>query len=333
MALLNRQRVPVRCPVLCVLGARHPLRPAEAGYGFELARGTLELELGFQGGGTSAPLHAGPDAKLWVRGLELSATYRYPLWRFFEPYARFGAGVDWARLSLNDDALSQRVSVLSGSAMLGFNVPLVASKDELGRRTRVALEVGLGYAQRQAADFNALAPGPPDKARAGGDAMKLHRWDDLKREKLSPQKLQAIERRAERKALLLTLRELRQMSGKTQIVRVGDGRDQRVPSAAAETKAGHQVRPVVLDHIGLEIDADGRDAQLIDVADGLPDVWLAQQRLDILARHPHAKVLALEGSEHACSSVVSLDALLRLPHLGIEGIGVGIHDDDHSARE
>jgi predicted transcriptional regulator len=47
--------------------------------------------------------------------------------------------------------------------------------------------------------------------------MKLHRWDDLKREKLSPEKLQAIERRAKRKALLLTLRELRQMSGKTQI--------------------------------------------------------------------------------------------------------------------
>jgi hypothetical protein len=47
--------------------------------------------------------------------------------------------------------------------------------------------------------------------------MKLHRWDDLKREKLSPAKLQTIERRAKRKALLLTLRELRQISGKTQI--------------------------------------------------------------------------------------------------------------------
>jgi hypothetical protein len=150
-----------------------------AGYGFELARGTLELELGFQGGGTSAPLHAGPDAKLWLRGLELSATYRYPLSRFFEPYARFGAGVDWAALSLNDDALSQRVSVLSGSAMLGFNVPLVGSSTELGRGFRLALDVGLGYSQRQAADFNAVAPEPPDKVssdaigRAGINLGKL----------------------------------------------------------------------------------------------------------------------------------------------------------------
>jgi opacity protein-like surface antigen len=135
-----------------------------AGYGFELAGGTLELELGYQGGSTSAPLHGGSDANLWLRGLELNATYRYPLARYFEPYARLGAGVDWATLSLNDGALNQRVSVLSGSAMLGFNVPLVASKDELGRRrTRLALDVGLGYAQRQAADFNALAPEPPDK--------------------------------------------------------------------------------------------------------------------------------------------------------------------------
>lgn len=47
--------------------------------------------------------------------------------------------------------------------------------------------------------------------------MKLHRWDDLKREKLSPEQLDTIERRARRKALLLTLRELRQISGKTQI--------------------------------------------------------------------------------------------------------------------
>lgn len=46
--------------------------------------------------------------------------------------------------------------------------------------------------------------------------MKLHRWEDLRREKLSPEKAREIERRAKHKALMLTLRELRQMSGRTQ---------------------------------------------------------------------------------------------------------------------
>lgn len=146
-----------------------PMIHVGAGYRFQLAGGGLELELGYQGGSTSAPLHAGADAKLWLRGLELSATYRYPLWRFCEPYARLGLGVDWATLSLDGDALTQRVSVPSGSAMVGFSVPLVTTKAEAGRRALVAIELGLGYALRRAADFNALAPEPPGKVSP--DAM------------------------------------------------------------------------------------------------------------------------------------------------------------------
>jgi len=46
--------------------------------------------------------------------------------------------------------------------------------------------------------------------------MKLHRWDTLKRSKLTAPKLEAIERKARREVLLMSMRELRELSGKTQ---------------------------------------------------------------------------------------------------------------------
>jgi DNA-binding transcriptional regulator YdaS (Cro superfamily) len=46
--------------------------------------------------------------------------------------------------------------------------------------------------------------------------MKAHRWDALKRSRLSAKKIDAIERKAKKEVLLLTLRELREVSGKTQ---------------------------------------------------------------------------------------------------------------------
>jgi hypothetical protein len=46
--------------------------------------------------------------------------------------------------------------------------------------------------------------------------MKVHRWEDIKRRRLSADKVKAIEDRAKREVLLMTLRELRELSGKTQ---------------------------------------------------------------------------------------------------------------------
>ena len=46
--------------------------------------------------------------------------------------------------------------------------------------------------------------------------MKLHRWEDVKRRKLSPEKLEKIEREVEREVLALNLRALREELGKTQ---------------------------------------------------------------------------------------------------------------------
>ncbi len=47
--------------------------------------------------------------------------------------------------------------------------------------------------------------------------MKVHRWEDVKRRKLPPEKVREIEDRARRDALELSLKELRKMIGKTQV--------------------------------------------------------------------------------------------------------------------
>ncbi|HEY3452778.1 MAG TPA: XRE family transcriptional regulator [Myxococcales bacterium] len=46
--------------------------------------------------------------------------------------------------------------------------------------------------------------------------MKTRSWDTIKRAKIPPKRLAAIERKAKAEVLRLTLRELREMSGKTQ---------------------------------------------------------------------------------------------------------------------
>ncbi len=46
--------------------------------------------------------------------------------------------------------------------------------------------------------------------------MKLHRWEDMKRRKLSPEKLEKIDQEVEREVLLLNLKALREELGKTQ---------------------------------------------------------------------------------------------------------------------
>ena len=47
--------------------------------------------------------------------------------------------------------------------------------------------------------------------------MKLHRWEDVKRRRLSEKEIAEIKRKAQKESLLLTLRELREISGRTQV--------------------------------------------------------------------------------------------------------------------
>jgi hypothetical protein len=47
-------------------------------------------------------------------------------------------------------------------------------------------------------------------------AMKLHKWEDLKRRRFSPEKLAEIERAVERELIEMDLRAVRELVGKTQ---------------------------------------------------------------------------------------------------------------------
>lgn len=46
--------------------------------------------------------------------------------------------------------------------------------------------------------------------------MKTHRWEDVKRQKLSPERLERIQQWVERETLEMNLRELREQLGVTQ---------------------------------------------------------------------------------------------------------------------
>jgi predicted transcriptional regulator len=47
--------------------------------------------------------------------------------------------------------------------------------------------------------------------------MKLHRWEDIKKRKLSPEKLEEIQREVEQEILELNLQAVRELVGKTQV--------------------------------------------------------------------------------------------------------------------
>lgn len=140
-----------------------PMLRVAGGLRLDAPRGALEADLGFSTGATSAPLHASREAGLWLRGLSLGATYRLALHRRFEPYAKLEAGWDWATLSLDDDALGQRVSRLAATGMLGFQVPVISTEREGVTRDRVVFDLGVGWTVRPGFEFDAIAPEPPER--------------------------------------------------------------------------------------------------------------------------------------------------------------------------
>lgn len=135
-----------------------PMLRLGLGWVLDAPGGKLEVGAGFLTGTTGATLHQARNASLWLRGLELSATWRRPLARFFSPYARLGAGLDWATLSIGpDDALEQRDSAPSATGMLGFTIPIVSTQGDDWHEWLV-FDLGVGYALRSAFDFDQMAP-------------------------------------------------------------------------------------------------------------------------------------------------------------------------------
>ena len=109
----------------------------------------------------------------------MGAAYRYPLARYFVPYARLSVGFDWATLSVGTDALLQRVGHPSVTGLAGFTIPIISVKDQGVLHDWVIFDLGVGYALRPSYAFSALArpeqgsPAVDPIARAPVDLGKL----------------------------------------------------------------------------------------------------------------------------------------------------------------
>jgi hypothetical protein len=130
------------------------------GYSLPLTQGILELGLSWSTGSTSAYAHQTVAADLWLTGVELGATWRYPLWKHLEPYAHLGAGWDWATLQLMQGKLLQTTSNFQATLLLGAQVPVKLGPAD-SRAPWLLLDFGLGYAFRPDYGFRAMGPPRP----------------------------------------------------------------------------------------------------------------------------------------------------------------------------
>lgn len=140
---------------------------------FDLLPWQLDLELAYQSGSTAAAAHQAVQTELWLRGLELGATARYPLWRHLHPYVHLGGGWDWATLWVGGErGMTQTVGNVSGSALVGVQVPLPLGPS--GRRVPVLVfDAGAGYVVRPGYRFDALTREPSGDEPLGQAPVSL----------------------------------------------------------------------------------------------------------------------------------------------------------------
>ncbi|MCC6335236.1 MAG: hypothetical protein IT380_14765 [Myxococcales bacterium] len=136
-----------------------PMLRVGASTSFEVGRGFLDVGLSFTTGASRESAHAGQVAtELWLRGVELSGLYRYPVLKWLEPYAQVGVGWDWVTLTLvQSSRLSQTVSNVAGSGLLGVQLPVRMGLGG-GRLPFMVFDVGGGYVLRPDYAFTAMAP-------------------------------------------------------------------------------------------------------------------------------------------------------------------------------
>lgn len=146
-----------------------PTVRAAVGYGFQLPRALLDVELGYQSGGTSASLHGLRESSLWLHGVDVGATYRYSLFKYLQPYAGIAAGYEWATLEAG--ALQQRVGSPRVTAMAGLGVPLVLIPRDGQDHALFFVDFGVGYTLRPLFAFDAMKPEPP--AKPAPDAIPI----------------------------------------------------------------------------------------------------------------------------------------------------------------
>lgn len=139
-----------------------PMLRVGVAYSLAVSRGILDVELQFHTGDTRELVHQAINADLWLRGVEGGAAWRYPLLRHLEPYARIGAGYDWATLQLAGPRLEQTAGAPAASALAGVQLPLWLSSGA-ERSSAIVLDLGIGYTLRPSFAFDAAMPRPPDE--------------------------------------------------------------------------------------------------------------------------------------------------------------------------
>jgi hypothetical protein len=122
-----------------------------------VARGTLAVGAGLQGGGAEQGLYQGQlRAKLDLLTPAIFATLRWPVHRWFQPHLRVAADGTWAKLSLtpaDGQTLSGRDFSPGASAGLGFSLRTSALRTAIRNGT-----VGLAAALIFEGGFHVGAP-------------------------------------------------------------------------------------------------------------------------------------------------------------------------------
>lgn len=152
-----------------------------AGYALPVWRGYLDFELAFSTGSTTATSHGNVSSTLWMRGVELGAAFRLPVFKHLHPYVFVGGDYDWSKLTLvNTARLTQTAEVLGGKVMVGAQIPFKLGPAD-SRAPSLLLDLGLGYVGRPNAGFHAMGPSlnplqPGEEApiaRVGTDAGSM----------------------------------------------------------------------------------------------------------------------------------------------------------------
>lgn len=148
-----------------------PMLRVGVGTAFPLGRFTVDVGASFTTGASREAAHGALASELWLRGLELGGTLRYPVFRWLEPYAHLGLGWDWATLTLFEASrLSQTVSNVSGSGLLGVQLPVRMGTGP-GRAPFMVFDVGGGYVLRPDYAFDGLGPAPVEPTPDGPEPI------------------------------------------------------------------------------------------------------------------------------------------------------------------
>lgn len=133
--------------------------------------GLLELEAAYLAGDTGALAHGNLPAYFSLQEAQLGLAWRVPIFNWLQPYLQLAGGLDWATLTLlNEARLTQTVLTGAGTALLGVQLVVRLGPRGAHRLPALVFDLGAGGVLRPATNFDALAPirGASDDALGQG---------------------------------------------------------------------------------------------------------------------------------------------------------------------